>query len=103
MVSLPLEFLPLVTFALATLFTPGPNNMMLTASGANFGVKRTIPHMIGINMGFPSMLLLCGLGLARVLETYPQAFEALRWIGAALTRGGASSIRFHAATSKQVD
>ena len=77
-----LQFIPLVTFAVATLFTPGPNNMMLTASGANFGVRRTIPHMVGINMGFPSMLLLCGLGLAQVLETYPEAYEALKWIGA---------------------
>lgn len=80
---MPVEFIPLAGFAAATLFTPGPNNMMLTASGANFGFRRTLPHMVGINCGFPSMLLLCGLGLAQFLELYPETFDYLRWIGAA--------------------
>jgi threonine/homoserine/homoserine lactone efflux protein len=83
MQGLSLDFIALFTFAAATLFTPGPNNMMLTASGANFGLARTLPHMVGINLGFPSMLLICGLGLAQLLQVYPAIFEVLKWIGAA--------------------
>jgi threonine/homoserine/homoserine lactone efflux protein len=44
----------LVLFAFATSFTPGPNNMMLLASGVNYGFRRTIPHMLGISVGLPA-------------------------------------------------
>ena len=65
--------MPLDTFTAALLFslvmgfTPGPNNVMLAASGANFGVSRTWPHLWGVTLGFPVMLLVIGLGLATVL------------------------------------
>lgn len=63
----------LIVFALSTSITPGPNNMMLLASGANFGVRRTIPHMLGISLGHAFMVFLVGVGLAQVFHTYPQA------------------------------
>lgn len=63
--------LPLIMFALVSSITPGPNNLMLLASGANFGFCRTLPHMLGISMGFALMALLVGLGLAQVFELYP--------------------------------
>src|SRR6185312_14074988 len=65
--------MPLDTLAAALLFslvmgfTPGPNNVMLAASGANYGISRTWPHLWGVTLGFPVMLLLIGLGLATVL------------------------------------
>ena len=46
----------LVGFAFVTSVTPGPNNLMLTASGANFGVRRTVPHMLGISLGHAFMV-----------------------------------------------
>ena len=49
--------LALFGFAFATSITPGPNNMMLFASGVNFGFRRTIPHMLGIGAGFFTLLL----------------------------------------------
>jgi len=58
-----------VTFALATSITPGPNNIMLTASGANFGFRRTIPHMLGVAIGFTVMVLAIGLGPERSLQS----------------------------------
>lgn len=61
----------LAAFALVSSITPGPNNLMLMASGANFGFTRTIPHMLGIGLGFVFMLLLVGTGLVQVFETYP--------------------------------
>lgn len=70
----PALLLPLFGFALASTITPGPNNMMLLASGANFGLRRTVPHMVGISGGLAFMALVLGLGLAGVLRAYP-AFE----------------------------
>lgn len=58
-------------FAVVTLFTPGPNNLMLMASGLNFGFRRTLPHMLGVAMGFPLMLAAIGAGLAQVFEILP--------------------------------
>ncbi|GGB27713.1 LysE family translocator [Allosediminivita pacifica] len=64
-------FFGLAAFALATTCTPGPNNVMLMASGANFGFRRTLPHMLGIALGFPAMILLVGLGVMRLFEAWP--------------------------------
>ena len=71
----------LVTFAFATSITPGPNNMMLFASGVNFGFRRTIPHMLGIGVGFLSLLIGVGLGLGAVLATVPLLYTALKIAG----------------------
>lgn len=68
-------------FAFASSVTPGPNNMMLLASGVNFGLKRTLWHVAGINVGFPLMLLLCGLGLGQVFTLYPQIYTVLKVLG----------------------
>ncbi|KPF51750.1 LysE family translocator [Rhizobium sp. AAP116] len=73
--------LALVVFAFATSITPGPNNMMLFASGVNFGFRRTIPHMLGIGAGFFSLLIGVGLGLGAILSAYPPAFIALKVAG----------------------
>ena len=51
-------------FAFVTSVTPGPNNMMLLASGVNFGLRRTVPHMLGISVGHSVMVFLVGLGVA---------------------------------------
>ena len=71
----------LVTFAFATSITPGPNNMMLFASGVNFGFRRTIPHMLGIGAGFLSLLIGVGLGLGALLSTVPILYTGLKIAG----------------------
>ena len=63
--------LALIIFAFVSSITPGPNNLMLMASRANFGYRRTIPHMLGIGLGFSIMLLLVGAGLALVFYRFP--------------------------------
>lgn len=73
--------LALFTFAFATSITPGPNNMMLFASGVNFGFRRTIPHMFGIGAGFFSLLIAVGFGLGAVLKAYPLLFTLLKFAG----------------------
>ena len=76
-------WLPLLLFAVAGSLTPGPNNIMLAASGVNYGFRRTVPHMIGICIGFPLMFLAVGLGLSRVFEEAPVIHTALKVMGSA--------------------
>ena len=73
----------LAGFALVSSITPGPNNLMLMASGANFGFRRTIPHMLGIGIGFTVMILLVGAGLIRVFDTYPISHMVLKVVSVA--------------------
>ena len=75
--------LPLTLFAIAGTVTPGPNNVMLTASGSAFGFRRTLPHMLGITIGFPIMVFAVGLGLGEMFTRYPSLHLALKYIGAA--------------------
>ena len=75
--------LAFVLFAFATAGTPGPNNMMLLASGANFGFRRTILHILGISAGLGVMVVAMGWGLSGVFEAFPILHEILKWGGAA--------------------
>jgi threonine/homoserine/homoserine lactone efflux protein len=61
----------LFLFCVVSTLTPGPNNLMVMASGANFGYRRTLPHMFGIAIGFAVMTLLVGVGLIRVFDAFP--------------------------------
>ena len=70
----------LVLFAFVSTFTPGPNNLMLMASGANVGFKKTIPHMFGITLGFGLMVFLVGIGLMSVFNAYPILHTVLKWV-----------------------
>ena len=70
--------LALLGFAFVTSVTPGPNNMMLLASGVNFGFARTIPHMLGISIGHSLMVFLVGMGLAGVMHAWPPAMVVLK-------------------------
>jgi len=71
-------FLALIGFAFITVITPGPNNLMLMASGANFGFRRTVPHMLGIGLGFPSMIFLVGLGVMQVFDIWEPSYLILK-------------------------
>ncbi len=75
--------LPLIWFACAAAFTPGPNNIMVAASGANYGFVRTLPHMLGIAFGFTFMIFAVGVGLGQVFKVYPQVHTGLKWAGTA--------------------
>ena len=73
----------LAIFAFVSSVTPGTNNMMLLSSGANFGVRRTVPHALGVALGFTLMVAVVGLGLAGLFSSYPVLLVAMKWIGAA--------------------
>ena len=70
--------LGLTVFALVSSLTPGPNNLMLMASGANFGFRRSIPHMLGVSLGFTLMVLLVGIGLVQIFEAFPVSYTLLK-------------------------
>ena len=74
---------PFVTYTLVMSITPGPNNVMLTASGANFGFRRTLPHIFGIVFGFIVQLLAVCAGLSALFIRWPRLQSALAWVGAA--------------------
>ncbi len=71
----------IITFAFSTAMTPGPNNIMLLSSGLTFGFQKTLAHMFGIILGFPSMVLILGFGLGSLFETFPSIFKTLKIIG----------------------
>jgi len=108
--------LPLAGFAFATTWTPGPNNMMLAASGATFGWRPTVPHAMGVALGFPVMVFLIALGLGEVFQRSPALRQGLAWTGfavmlwlawriatahAARTRVRSRPLRFHEAAAFQ--
>ncbi len=75
---------PLALFALVSSITPGPNNVMLASSGLTFGFRRTVPHMLGVTIGFSVMILLVGLGLGALFSQFPWLYTALKYGGAAI-------------------
>lgn len=88
--------LALLAFSAVSLFTPGPNNLMLMASGANFGVARTMPHMWGVVIGFSGMTAIVGLGLFGLFHAWPASLTVLKivsilytlWLAWKIARAG---------------
>lgn len=72
-----------IVFAIVGLYTPGPNNVMLLASGLNFGLRRTLPHVAGVSFGFAFLVTVVGLGLGAVFAAYPLLQSILKYAGAA--------------------
>ena len=72
----------LITFTFVTSVTPGPNNLLLLASGVNFGVRRSLRHLLGISLGHLIMVTAVGLGLGQLFRLYPPLYDLLRIIGA---------------------
>lgn len=73
--------IPVIFFALGMTATPGPNNMMLTASGANFGFRRTLPHIAGVTLGCAGLMSAVALGLGGVFTTWPLLQSMLKVSG----------------------
>ena len=73
-------FLPLLAFVIVATCTPGPNNFMVMASGANWGLVRTMPHILGITLGFPVMIFAVGFGMEAVFAAVPWLDDVLKWL-----------------------
>lgn len=75
------QLIPVVFFVIAMVGTPGPNNLMLMTAGANFGFRRSLPHILGITAGCQVLLLAIALGLGKLFSTYPVTVNILRVLG----------------------
>ena len=73
-------FLPMLLFILVAGFTPGPNNIIAMSIGFSWGFKKVFPHLLGVAIGFPVMLLLIGFILEPLFREYPTIFLILKWI-----------------------
>jgi threonine/homoserine/homoserine lactone efflux protein len=74
-------YLSIFIFAISSTVTPGPNNIMIMTSGLNYGVKKSIPHLLGICFGFPVMVIVIGFGFSIVFERYPLFNEIIKVLG----------------------
>lgn len=93
----------LALFALVSSITPGPNNTMLLSSGANFGLRASLPHMLGVWAGFISLLAVVGLGLGGLFAAYPVLHVILAWAGALYLLYLAGRIAFSSGLSSRKD
>jgi threonine/homoserine/homoserine lactone efflux protein len=71
----------ILSFAFAMVMTPGPNNIMMLSSGLTFGYRKTLPHLLGVMIGFPLMVLAIGFGLGSLFEQFPLLLKVLKYIG----------------------
>jgi len=76
-------FASAIGFAVAMSASPGPNNALIAAAAANFGLRRSLPQLAGVALGFPVMMLVLAAGLAEPLRHSAMAQEMLRWVGGA--------------------
>jgi threonine/homoserine/homoserine lactone efflux protein len=74
-------YIAIFVFAVSTTVTPGPNNIMIMTSGLNFGLQRSLPHLMGICLGFPLMVAGVGIGFGVVFEKFPMAHEIIKILG----------------------
>ncbi len=86
-------FFAVLFFAFSSSITPGPNNLMIMASGLNYGVKASLPHLAGICSGFPLMVLLIGVGFGVVFSALPWLHTVIKmaWIAVFVLAGLAIS------------
>lgn len=73
----------LAAFAFVSSITPGPNNLMLMTSGTNFGFRKTVPHMLGVGLGFTFMVVLVGLGVIQIFDLFPVSYQILKVLSVA--------------------
>ena len=78
------SFIALCILSFTAAFTPGPNNALVGASGANFGFRRKFPRVLGISLGFPVMIFTVGLFLGQLFQSSLLLREVLRWVGVGL-------------------
>lgn len=74
-------YIAIFIFAASTTVTPGPNNIMMMSSGVNFGLKRSLPHLLGICLGFPLMVAGVGIGFGSLFEKFPLIHEIIKVSG----------------------
>ena len=95
------EILSIILFGIVAAYTPGPNNFVAFYSGFNFGIKKTLPHIMGVTLGFPFLLLCLALGLINVFKLYPLIQEILKYLGTLFLIYLAYKISFSGSTNQE--
>ena len=95
------EILSITLFGIVAAYTPGPNNFVAFYSGFNFGIKKTLPHIMGVTLGFPFLLLCLALGLINVFKLYPLIQEILKYLGTLFLICLAYKISFSGSTNQE--
>ena len=75
------EFLSMALFWIVAAYTPGPNNVVASYSGFNFGIKKTIPHIFGVTLGFTSLVIALTFGLVNIFKLFPIIQIVLKYLG----------------------
>ena len=75
------EILSISLFWFVTAYTPGPNNVIASYSGFNFGIKKTIPHILGVTLGFTSLVVFLSIGLVNVFKLFPIIQIVIKYLG----------------------
>ena len=75
------EILSIALFWFVTAYTPGPNNVVASYSGFNFGIAKTIPHILGVTLGFTSLVLFLSIGLINIFKLFPTIQIVMRYLG----------------------
>ena len=95
------EILSIILFGIVAAYTPGPNNFVAFYSGFNFGIKKTLQHIMGVTLGFPFLLLCLALGLINVFKLYPLIQEILKYLGTLFLIYLAYKISFSGSTNQE--
>tara|TARA_B100001996_G_scaffold329300_1_gene276937 strand:- start:572 stop:1162 length:591 start_codon:yes stop_codon:yes gene_type:complete len=95
------ELISLILFMFVTSCSPGPNNILASYSGFNFGVIKTIPHMMGVVFGFTFLVSVMNFGLINVFQKYPITQEILKYTGSAFLTYMAYKISFSKSNTDQ--
>lgn len=74
-------YLAILLFEASTTVTPGPNNLMIMTSGMNHGIRKSLPHFLGICIGFPAMVMAVGLGFGTLFEAFPILHQIIKIAG----------------------
>ena len=75
------EILSMALFWIVAAYTPGPNNVIASYSGFNFGIKKTLPHIFGVAFGFTFLIFLLTIGLVNVFKIFPMIQVSLKYLG----------------------
>ena len=95
------EFLSMALFWIVTAYTPGPNNVVASYSGFNFGIKKTIPHIFGVTFGFTAVVFALTIGLVNVFKLFPIIQTILKYLGSLFLIYLAYKISFSKASNEK--
>ena len=95
------EFLSMALFWIVAAYTPGPNNVVASYSGFNFGIRKTIPHIFGVTIGFTSVVFALTIGLVNVFKLFPIIQTILKYLGSLFLIYLAYKISFSKASSEK--